>query len=57
MLTNKQLSYRIKELDKYLLEKYRKESKKEAKKNKIDYAEYERQYMRRIKTVIKILIL
>jgi len=53
MLTNDQLSFRIKELDKYLLEKYRKASKKEAKKKKKDYAKYEREYMRRIKTVIK----
>jgi len=53
MLTNKQLNYRIQELDRYLLEKYRKESKKEAKKKKRDYAEYEKQYMRRIKTVIR----
>ncbi|MBU4283987.1 MAG: ISNCY family transposase [Nanoarchaeota archaeon] len=53
MLTNKQLSFRIKELDDYLLEKYRKAAKKEAKKKKKDYAKYERDYMRRIKTVIR----
>ena len=51
MLTNKQLSLRIKELDDYLLEKYRKAAKKEAKKK--DYAKYERDYMKRIKTVIR----
>jgi len=53
MLTNKQLSFRIKELDDYLLEKYRKAAKKEAKKKKKDYAKYERDYMTRIKTVIR----
>ena len=53
MLTNKQLSFRIQELDKYLLKKYRKAAKKEAKKKKKNYAQYERDYMRRIKTVIR----
>lgn len=53
MLTNKQLSFRIKELDDYLLEKYRKAAKKEAKKKKKDYTKYERDYMTRIKTVIR----
>jgi transposase len=53
MLTNKQLSFRIKELDDYLLEKYRKAAKKKAKKKKKDYAKYERDYMRRIKKVIR----
>ena len=53
MLTNDQLSYRIQELDKFLLEKYRKASKKEAKLKKKNYGEYERDYMKRIKTVIK----
>jgi len=53
MLTNKQLSSKIKDLDKYLLDKYRETAKKEAKKKKRDYAEYEKEYMRRIKTVIR----
>lgn len=53
MLTNKQLSFRIKELDDCLLEKYRKTAKKEAKEKKRNYAEYEQEYMRRIKTVIR----
>ncbi|MGC9351217.1 MAG: ISNCY-like element ISFac3 family transposase, partial [Sulfurovum sp.] len=53
MLTNKQLSLKIKELDKHLLEKYRKAAKKEAKNKKRNYAEYEREYMMRIKIVIR----
>lgn len=53
MLTNKQLSRKIKSLDSYLLKKYRRAAKKEAKLKKKNYARYEKEYMRRIKTVIK----
>lgn len=53
MLTNEQLSRKIKELDAYLLKRYRRAAKKAAKLKKKDYATYEREYMRRIKTVIK----
>lgn len=51
MLTNKKLNAKIKQLDKYLLEDY----KKAAKKKKIDrdFKEYEHDFMRRVKTVIR----
>ena len=51
MLTNKQLDIKIKEVNKYLLKQYKKLAKE--KEEKRDYATYEREFMRRVKTVIR----
>lgn len=53
MITNKQLSNKLKELDKILLEKYAKKSKRERKKKKRDWRTYEEQYSKRIKKCMK----
>ena len=49
MITNKQLSYKLKELDKILLKRYARKSKRERKKKKRDWRTYEEQYSERIK--------
>ena len=51
MLTNKQLDAKIKELDEYLLDDYKKIAK-EKQKNR-DFKQYENDFMRRVKTVIR----
>jgi len=53
MITNKQLSNKLKELDKILLKKYARKSKKERKKKKRDWRTYEEQYSERIKKCMK----
>ena len=53
MITNKQLSNKLKELDKILLEEYARKSKKERKKKKRDWRTYEEQYSERIKGCMK----
>ncbi|MEK6872329.1 MAG: ISNCY family transposase [Nanoarchaeota archaeon] len=53
MITNKQLRYKLKELDKILLDKYAKKSKRERKKKKRDWRTYEEQYSERIKKCMK----
>jgi transposase len=50
-LRNKQIQYRLWEIDKFLLDQYRKQSKQ----IKRDYEQYEREFMRRIKKAIKLL--
>ena len=49
MITNKQLSNKLKELDKILLKKYARKSKRKRKKKKRDWRTYEEQYSERIK--------
>ena len=53
MITNKQLSNKLKELDKILLEKYAKKSRRERKKKKRDWRTYEEQYSERIKKCMR----
>ncbi len=53
MITNKQLSNKLKELDKILLKKYSRKSKRERKKKKRDWRTYEEQYSERIKKCMK----
>jgi len=53
MITNKQLSNKLKELDKILLERYARKSKKERKKKKRDWRTYEEQYSERIRRCMK----
>jgi len=53
MITNKQLSNKLKELDKILLERYTRKSKKERKKKKRDWRTYEEQYSERIRRCMK----
>lgn len=53
MITNKQLSYKLKELDKILLKKYARKSKRERKKKKRDWRTYEEQYSERIKKCMR----
>lgn len=52
-LTNKKLNLKIKEVEKYILKKYQEESKKKLKSKKRDYPQYERDFMIRIKFVIR----
>jgi len=51
----KHIHYKLKELDKLILPKYRKESKKKREEQKIDYTLYEKQFKRRIKKAIRVL--
>jgi len=51
MLTKKQIQLKIKEVDSCLLEEYKKIAK--GKEKKRDYAKYEQEFMKRIKTVIR----
>lgn len=50
-LRNKQIQYRLWELDKFLLDQY----KKQSKQKKRDYEQYEKEFMRRIKKAVKVL--
>lgn len=53
MITNKQLSYKLKELDKIILKKYARKSKRERKKKKRDWKTYEERYAERIKKCVR----
>jgi len=53
MITNKQLSYKLKEIDKIILKKYSLKSKRERKKKKRDWRTYEEQYNERIKKCMR----
>jgi len=53
MITNKQLSYKLKEFEKIIQKKYARKSKRERKKNKRNWKTYEEQYMLHIKEAMK----
>lgn len=53
MITNRQLAFKLKELDKILLKKYARKSKRERKKKKRDWRTYEEQYSERIKKCMR----
>lgn len=53
MITNKQLMNKLKELDKIILKKYARKSKRERKKKKRDWRTYEEQYAERIKRCMR----
>ena len=53
MITNKQLRNKLIELDKILLKKYSRKSKRERKKKKRDWRTYEEQYSARLKKCMK----
>lgn len=53
MITNKQLKYKLKELEEILQKKYVRKSKRKRKKNKRDWKIYEEQYSERIKKCMR----
>lgn len=53
MITNKQLLNKLKELDKIILKKYSRKSKRERKKKKRDWKTYEEKYAERIKKCMR----
>lgn len=55
MITNKQLSYKLKEFEKVLQKNYSRKSKRERRKKKRDWRTYEEQYMIHIKRAMRLL--
>lgn len=53
MITNKQLTNKLKEFEKIIQKKYAKKSKRERKKNKRNWKTYEEQYMLHIKEAMR----
>ena len=53
MITNKQLKYKLKELELILQKKYARKSKRERKKTKRDWKTYEEQYSERIRKCMR----